>query len=92
MKSLGTFERHENFPSRFVIRRHVDVWCPPGYLDEAPYPVIYMHDGQNIFDDALAFHDDIVARNAGIGGRCVFVAEIHIHGISHEQIAFTQAA
>lgn len=55
MKSLGTFERHENFPSRFVIRRHVDVWCPPGYLDEAPYPVIYMHDGQNIFDDALAF-------------------------------------
>jgi predicted alpha/beta superfamily hydrolase len=28
----------------------VDVWCPPGYAaGEARYPVIYMHDGQNLF-------------------------------------------
>ncbi|MDX2159980.1 MAG: alpha/beta hydrolase-fold protein [bacterium] len=31
--------------------RNVFVWLPPGYdLDTAHYPVIYMHDGQNLFD------------------------------------------
>jgi enterochelin esterase-like enzyme len=36
--------------------RHVEVWLPPGY-DDAPsvrYPVLYMHDGQNLFDPRLA--------------------------------------
>ncbi len=49
-------ERYAAFASRYVAARHVDVWCPPGY-DEASarrYPVIYMHDGQNLFDPAWA--------------------------------------
>ena len=36
--------------------RHVEIWLPPGY-DEAPstrYPVLYMHDGQNLFDPRIA--------------------------------------
>ncbi|MBY0491167.1 MAG: hypothetical protein K2R93_15100 [Gemmatimonadaceae bacterium] len=37
--------------------RRVDVWLPAGY--DAPgaprYGVLYMHDGQNLFDPALAF-------------------------------------
>jgi len=36
--------------------RHVEVWLPPGY-DEATstrYPVLYMHDGQNLFDPRIA--------------------------------------
>jgi predicted alpha/beta superfamily hydrolase len=28
----------------------VDVWIPPGYSEDKRYPVIYMHDGQNIFE------------------------------------------
>lgn len=28
----------------------VDVWTPDGYSDAVKYPVIYMHDGQNLFD------------------------------------------
>ena len=47
-------DRYENFPSRYVLPRHVDVWLPPGY-ETAPdrrYPVLYMHDGQNCFDPA----------------------------------------
>lgn len=45
-------DRFENFPSRFVVPHHVDVWLPPGYADEPRrhYPVLYMHDGQNCFD------------------------------------------
>jgi len=36
--------------------RHVEIWLPPGY-DHAPatrYPVLYMHDGQNLFDPRIA--------------------------------------
>jgi len=36
--------------------RHVEVWLPPGY-DEATttrYPVLYMSDGQNLFDPRIA--------------------------------------
>lgn len=50
MNILGTIQRNENFESKFVARRHVDVWCPPGYSEgNERYPVIYMHDGQNLF-------------------------------------------
>ena len=37
-------------------KRHVEIWLPPGY-DDAPsahYPVLYMHDGQNLFDPRIA--------------------------------------
>jgi enterochelin esterase-like enzyme len=36
--------------------RHIEVWLPPGY-DESPtqrYPVLYMSDGQNLFDPRIA--------------------------------------
>ena len=54
---LGTLERHADFASRDVIPRPVDVWLPPGYAEggERRYPVLYMHDGQNLFDPELAF-------------------------------------
>lgn len=37
--------------------RHVDVWLPPGYDADrsARYPVLYMHDGQNVFDPASGY-------------------------------------
>ena len=35
--------------------RHVEIWLPPGYDEgEDAYPVIYMHDGQNLFDPRIA--------------------------------------
>ena len=57
MNIIGALERHEKFQSTFVLPRHVDVWCPPGYFESMQewYPVIYMHDGQNLFDSAVAF-------------------------------------
>jgi predicted alpha/beta superfamily hydrolase len=34
----------------FIPSREVRIWLPPGYEDgEARYPVIYFHDGQNVF-------------------------------------------
>ena len=57
MNILGALERHESFMSTFIAPRHVDVWYPPGYFENTAecYPVIYMHDGQNLFDSATAF-------------------------------------
>lgn len=46
----GRLLRHAQFASRHVQARHVDVWLPPGYgQDKTRYPVLYMHDGQNLF-------------------------------------------
>ncbi len=37
-------------------RRHVVVWTPPEYEDSTRrFPVLYMHDGQNLFDESMAF-------------------------------------
>ncbi|MBI2511938.1 MAG: hypothetical protein HYV96_08165 [Opitutae bacterium] len=49
--------RHAAFPSQFAGARHVDVWLPPGYDANAAerYPVLYMHDGQNLFDPNLSY-------------------------------------
>ncbi len=53
----GTIIRHEAFASLQVEPRQVDVWLPPGYQTggEKRYPVIYMHDGQNLLDPALSY-------------------------------------
>lgn len=35
--------------------REISVWLPPGYeASDQSYPVLYMHDGQNLFDPATA--------------------------------------
>ncbi|HEY5970367.1 MAG TPA: alpha/beta hydrolase-fold protein [Pseudoxanthomonas sp.] len=53
----GRVEHHPQFPSRHVDARNVDVWLPPGYGDDPArrYPVLYMHDGQNLFDPELSY-------------------------------------
>ncbi len=49
MSIAGTREHFENFYSKYVAFRNVDVWFPPGYEHrDDRYPVLYMHDGQNI--------------------------------------------
>jgi enterochelin esterase-like enzyme len=46
----GRIERLASFPSAHVASRHVDVWLPDSYPEAAPYAVLYMHDGQMLFD------------------------------------------
>lgn len=48
----GTFRTHEAFSSRFLGPRDVIVYLPPDYDKEMKrrYPVLYLHDGQNLFD------------------------------------------
>jgi predicted alpha/beta superfamily hydrolase len=56
----GDIRVHESFPSRSgAPDRTVLVYLPPGYdATERRYPVLYLHDGQNVFDQATAFADE----------------------------------
>lgn len=48
--------RYKKFKSNFIGKRIFDVWVPADYSAAQKYPVIYMHDGQNLFDPALAYN------------------------------------
>lgn len=51
----GSFVSLGEVPSAQVAPRKVVVWLPPGYDPKGErYPVLYMHDGQNLFDPATA--------------------------------------
>ena len=54
----GNIQEHLNFASKVLgNRRDVLVYLPPGYRRSRTrrYPVLYVHDGQNVFDAATAF-------------------------------------
>ena len=52
----GTVRHHADFPARDLLPRNVDVWLPPSYeAGDQHYPVVYMHDGQNLFDPGKSF-------------------------------------
>ncbi len=54
--SSGRVERIENFESEFVKARNVDVWLPDGYSKKNKYSVLYMHDGQMLFDSTTTWN------------------------------------
>ena len=54
----GNIKTHRAFRSRILgNRRDVLVYLPPGYrrFSRKQYPVLYLHDGQNVFDAATSF-------------------------------------
>ncbi len=54
----GNLRLHRNLKSRFAEEgRDVIVYLPPKYncRSDRRYPVLYLHDGQNLFDSATAF-------------------------------------
>ncbi|SDS22924.1 Predicted hydrolase of the alpha/beta superfamily [Winogradskyella sediminis] len=46
----GEIHRVDSFPSKYIQPRPVDVWLPEDYVDSQKYEVLYMHDGQMLFD------------------------------------------
>jgi predicted alpha/beta superfamily hydrolase len=54
----GNIKRHRAFPSKILgNRRDILVYLPRGYrrLSRRCYPVLYLNDGQNVFDAATSF-------------------------------------
>jgi predicted alpha/beta superfamily hydrolase len=48
--SSGKIERLSSFNSKYVDERNIDVWLPDNYNKDTKYDVVYMHDGQMLFD------------------------------------------
>jgi enterochelin esterase-like enzyme len=71
--ATGRLVEYPAMPSVHVQPRNVTVWLPPGYdAADTRYPVLYMHDGQNLFDPARANFgewgvDEHLARLIGTG-------------------------
>jgi predicted alpha/beta superfamily hydrolase len=55
--NTDSVQRHHNFISQYVpYRRDLIVYLPPDYhREERHYPVLYLHDGQNLFDPETAY-------------------------------------
>src|SRR5215475_4774000 len=54
----GNIKVHRAFRSKILAnRRDILVYLPPGYrrFSRKRYPVLYLHDGQNVFDAATSF-------------------------------------
>jgi predicted alpha/beta superfamily hydrolase len=70
---IGKIDRIENFKSNFVTARNIDVWLPENYSTEKKFAVLYMHDGQMLFDSAITWNhqawdvDDVSSKSMNKG-------------------------
>jgi|SRR5690554_1206405 len=58
IKIVGEVKYHKNFYSGYLDnKRDIIIWFPPSYKENSRkrYPVLYMHDGQNIMDPKTSF-------------------------------------
>jgi predicted alpha/beta superfamily hydrolase len=66
--SSGSLERFPAFTSKYVDARNIDVWLPDGYSDKETYAVLYMHDGNMLYDASTTWNkqawevDDIAGK------------------------------
>jgi len=54
----GTIERISMMKSEFVSPRNIDVWLPSDYDPSKRYSVLYMNDGQTLFDPSMSWLND----------------------------------
>ncbi len=66
--SSGKLVRVENFKSKYITQRNIDIWLPHGYDSKKKYAVLYMHDGQMLFDSTTTWNrqtwdvDDVASK------------------------------
>lgn len=80
--SAGFLEFYPNFKSQHITPRNVTVWLPDGYIPGEDCDVIYMHDGQMLFDAGTTWNkqewkvDEVLGRLIAAGKirRCIVVA------------------
>lgn len=52
----GSLYRVNKYPSKYIKPRPVDVWLPENYSTDKKYAVLYMHDGQMLFDSTATWN------------------------------------
>ena len=66
--AAGSIKRIENFASHYVNARNIDVWLPEDYNDNKKYAVLYMQDGQGLYDADITWNhqswevDDVITK------------------------------
>jgi enterochelin esterase-like enzyme len=63
----GHVERLTAFPSRLITARNVDVWLPDGYGPGKRFAVLYMMDGQMLFDATGTWNEQAWGVDAVLG-------------------------
>ena len=88
----------EKFPSKWVAPRPVRIWLPTGYDSTRRYAVLYMHDGQMLFDSSMTWNQiawevdetvDQLMKNKSI--RNVIVVGIDNNGLYRSAEYFPEA-
>jgi len=89
----GEFRTHARFRSRFLPdERTILVYLPPGYKPRAArrYPVLYLQDGQNVFDKATSigeeWHVDETAQSLIESGQIEPVIIVGIYNTGEHRI------
>lgn len=54
--SSGKLLLYDKFPSNLISQRKVYVWLPDDYSEKKKYDVVYMHDGQMLFDESITWN------------------------------------
>jgi predicted alpha/beta superfamily hydrolase len=54
--SSGKIIRWENMSSGDIMGRNVDIWLPADYSEKTKYNVLYMSDGQMLFDSSITWN------------------------------------
>lgn len=71
--SSGKLEEYKPFASKYVASRNVAVWLPEGYERGMECDVVYMHDGQMLFDSTTTWNkqewqvDEVMSRLISAG-------------------------
>lgn len=71
--STGIVRHFENFISKFVAPRNIDVWLPDDYDPSKKYAVLYMNDGGSLFDSSIVWNhqewgvDDVLGNLLSLG-------------------------
>lgn len=89
----GTLLRIEDFPSHYIPPRQVDIWLPESYSNAKKYAVLYMHDGQMLFDSTTTWNhqewkvDEISSRlmKDSITKDFIVVAPYNINELRHSE-------
>lgn len=90
--TAGRIERIERFASRHVAARPIDIWLPEGWRAERRHAVLYMHDGQMLFDARTAWNGQAWAVDTALSklfrsGRVPEAIVVGIHNIGNQRYA-----
>ncbi len=90
--SAGNVDRHYIYSPEMGDTITVDVWTPKGYsVSGRAYPVIYMHDGQNLFDATTTWNgqswemDSVVSRLVN-NGEIIAPVIVGIHSVAETRL------